>query len=115
MFGIAPLRVALAGALTAGLLIGALPAGAQRTAAGGGTLTIGVSNDALTLDTTLTTDEASGPVENLLFNSLVKLDGKAQIVPDLASSWKITGGGKIYTFHLRPGVTFHDGTQLTST
>ncbi|MDB5059495.1 MAG: Heme-binding protein [Chloroflexi bacterium] len=114
MSRLAPRRMALAGALTAGLLIGAVPTHAQRTAASTGTLTIGVTNDALTLDTTLTTDEASGPIENLLFNSLVKLDAKARIVPDLASSWTITNGGKTYTFHLRPGVMFHDGSALKS-
>jgi peptide/nickel transport system substrate-binding protein len=103
----------LAAALTA-MLLSALPAQAHHSTASSNTLTIGASNDALTLDPTLTTDEASGPVENLLFNSLVTLDAKVRIVPDLASSWTITDGGKTYTFHLRSGVTFHDGTPLTS-
>ena len=108
------LRAAFAGALAAGLLLSTAPARAHHVAASGGTLTIGASSDALTLDPTLTTDEASGPVENLLFNSLVKLNAKVQIVPDLASSWTITNGGRTYTFHLRPNVTFHDGTPMTS-
>jgi len=108
------LRAAFAGALAAGLLLSTAPARADHVAASGGTLTIGASNDALTLDPTLTTDEASGPIENLLFNSLVKLNAKVQIVPDLASSWSITDGGRAYTFHLRPNVTFHDGTPMTS-
>lgn len=73
-----PARALLAATLTA-VLVGALPAQAWHVAAANNTLTIGVTSDALTLDPTLTTDEASGPVENLLFNSLVKLDDKARV------------------------------------
>ena len=40
-------------------------------------------------------------------------DGKA-IVPDLATSWSANGAGTVYTFHLRPNVTFQDGTKLTA-
>src|SRR5579883_354935 len=110
------LRLGLLSALAVvSVLLGTLPAQAHRApATNGGTLTIGVTNDALTLDPTLTTDEASGPVENLLFNSLVKFNAKVQIVPDLASHWTISGDGKTYTFYLRPNVTFHDGSTMTS-
>jgi peptide/nickel transport system substrate-binding protein len=105
----------LATLAAASLLLGALPVHASRLAAtNASTLTIGATSDALTLDPTLTTDEASLPVENLLFNSLVKFNAKVQIVPDLASSWTISNDGKTYTFHLRPHVTFHDGSTMTS-
>jgi peptide/nickel transport system substrate-binding protein len=36
------------------------------------------------------------------------------IVPSLASSWTESANGLTYTFHLRPNVLFHDGTQMTS-
>lgn len=110
------LRLGLLAALAVvSLLLGTLPAHAHRVSAtNGGTLTIGVTNDALTLDPTLTTDEASGPVEDLLFNSLVKFNTKVQIVPDLASHWTISANGLTYTFYLRPNVTFHDGSRMTS-
>lgn len=39
---------------------------------------------------------------------------RAKIVPDLATSWKISASGLTYTFDLRHGVTFHDGTPFTS-
>ncbi len=32
-----------------------------------------------------------------------------QIIPDLATEWAITNGGKTYTFNLRQGVKFHKG------
>jgi len=109
-------RLHLAPAIIAlgAIVLGSVPANASHSAKEGGTLTIGATNDALTLDPTVTTDEASGPVEDLLFNSLVKFNAKVQIVPDLASSWKISADGMTYTFHLRSGVTFHDGTTMTS-
>lgn len=36
------------------------------------------------------------------------------IVPDLATSWSVSDHNQTYTFHLRHGVLFHDGTKLTS-
>ena len=37
-----------------------------------------------------------------------------QIAPRLATSWTVSADKKTYTFHLRHGVTFHDGTPFTS-
>jgi peptide/nickel transport system substrate-binding protein len=51
------------------------------------------------------------------FDNLIRRDprdsGKT-IIPDLAHSWEIAKDGKTYTFHLRQGVQFHDGAELTS-
>src|SRR4249920_2160783 len=64
----------------------------------------------------------SGTVGNIgtqgcMFDNLVRRDprdsGKT-IVPDLAHSWEIAKDGRTYTFHLRQGVQFHDGTDFTS-
>jgi peptide/nickel transport system substrate-binding protein len=38
----------------------------------------------------------------------------AKIVPDLATSWTVSANDEVYTFHLRHGVLFHDGTPFTS-
>ena len=47
-----------------------------------------------------------------LFNSLVTIDTDLNYVPDLAESWEILENGKVYVFHLRRGVKFHDGTDF---
>lgn len=47
-----------------------------------------------------------------MYEGLVRSNDKNQIVPDLATSWKPNATGTEWTFHIRPGVTFHDGTKL---
>jgi ABC-type transport system substrate-binding protein len=51
-------------------------------------------------------------VNQNLFNTLVTLDENLGFVPDLAESWDIQEQGKVYVFHLRRGVKFHDGTDF---
>lgn len=48
-----------------------------------------------------------------LFNALLAFDARMNIVPDLAESWKALPDGSL-EFILRQGVTFHDGSALTS-
>lgn len=45
---------------------------------------------------------------NQLFNGLVTLDKKLDVIPCLAERWKVSPDGKIYTFFLRKNVFFHD-------
>ena len=44
-----------------------------------------------------------------LFDSLVWINDDAVVEPALASSWEVSDDGKVYTFTLRQGVTFHNG------
>lgn len=39
-------------------------------------------------------------------------DGSLEIEPALAERWTVSDDGRSYTFHLRPGVRFHDGTRV---
>src|SRR5256714_5827078 len=64
----------------------------------------------------------SGTINNLgwgagMCDKLIRRDprdsGKT-IIRDLAHSWEIAKDGKTYTFHLRQGVQFHDGAELTA-
>jgi peptide/nickel transport system substrate-binding protein len=65
------------------------------------------------LDPRIGTDAVSQRLDSLIFSSLVELD--AQRIPrgDLAEKWE-TPDPVTYIFHLRSGVKFHDGRQLTS-
>jgi ABC-type transport system substrate-binding protein len=64
----------------------------------------------------------SGTINSLgsqavMFDNLIRhdpRDGGQTIIPDLAHSWEIAKDAKTYTFHLRDGVQFHDGAELTS-
>jgi peptide/nickel transport system substrate-binding protein len=53
-------------------------------------------------------------VWNNTHNSLVTLDPDFNIVPDLAEKWDILDEGRVYVFHLRKGVKFHDGTDFNA-
>src|SRR5438045_5734084 len=65
-------------------------------------------------------DPASGPdansnlAINMIFSGLVRQDSDLNIKPEQATSWEATGGNKVYTFHLKPEITFSDGTPITA-
>lgn len=54
------------------------------------------------------------PALSMIFESLVAYKDDGTIGPGLAKSWDISPDGTTYTFHLREGVTFHDGTPFNS-
>ncbi|MBM7389799.1 peptide/nickel transport system substrate-binding protein [Clavibacter michiganensis] len=49
-----------------------------------------------------------------LYNRLVKLDEKGETIPDLAEEWTASADGVTWTFRLRRGVRFHDGSRFTA-
>lgn len=51
---------------------------------------------------------------NTIFETLTGVDEQGNPVPKLAESWEISTDGKTYTFHLRKGVKFHDGTPFNA-
>ncbi len=47
-----------------------------------------------------------------LYEGLVRVDEQGELHPQLAEGWEVSGDGRVYTFSLRSGVLFHDGTAL---
>jgi len=65
-----------------------------------------------TLDPALCTDAASAGYIVEIFSGLVTLDSELKVVEDIAESYDISPDGRTYTFHLREGVTFHNGKEV---
>ena len=61
-----------------------------------------------TLDPAFAKDQSTIWATSQIFNSLVKMDVNLKVQPSIAKSWEISEDGKIYTFHLRSDVNFHD-------
>jgi len=78
------------------------------------TLTIATGTDASTFDPHFTTDSATEVLNKSLYNNLVRFNTKMEIVPDLATKWEVSADGLTWTFELRDGVKFHDGTPFNA-
>jgi peptide/nickel transport system substrate-binding protein len=77
------------------------------------TVIVGRPADALSLDPGRVGDNESVEVVEQIFETLLTYDAAAREVrPGLASSWKVSDDGRVWTFALRQGIRFHDGTAL---
>jgi peptide/nickel transport system substrate-binding protein len=80
----------------------------------GGTFTFARDFEPLTFDPVLASDNGSEWLTFNIFDTLIGTNSAAQSVPTgIATGWKITNGGKTYTFDIRQGVKFSDGTPMT--
>jgi peptide/nickel transport system substrate-binding protein len=101
-----------------------------------GTLIVGKAGDAMGLDPARVSDDESVEVAEQIFEHLVRYRpastdagresgrggpdelrsagglGPLDVEPQLAVAWEVDPHGTVWTFHLRPGVRFHDGTPL---
>ncbi|HYG60641.1 MAG TPA: ABC transporter substrate-binding protein [Symbiobacteriaceae bacterium] len=75
---------------------------------------IGLNADPPKLDPHQSTALVDRQVFQSLFDRLVDVDKDLKIVPVLAEKWTISDDGKTYTFTLRQGVKFHDGTDFNA-
>src|SRR5579884_2990261 len=100
------------GATAAGW-VGTPGAGAQG-ARRGGTLRVALESDPPNMDPHRSTAAVDRQVFQNLYDKLVDTDEKLNVVPMLATSWSISADAKVYTFRLRSGVTFHDGTPFNA-
>ncbi|MBI4713034.1 MAG: hypothetical protein HY762_07025 [Planctomycetes bacterium] len=54
------------------------------------------------------------PLLQLIYNGLLKMNQEMSLIPDLAESYEMSDDGLVWTFHLRPGVRFHDGIEMSA-
>ena len=83
-------------------------------AAGGNVLRIGIGTTPNTLDPMLTTIGDEYIYNCLAFNGLTRIREDLQLEGDLAERWDTSPDAKTWTFHLRPGVKFHNGATLVA-
>ena len=68
----------------------------------------------LTLDPAFLTDIYGVPVAQQVFDGLVEFDANLNVVPSIAKSWQASYDGLVWTFHLRQGVKFHHGREVSA-
>jgi peptide/nickel transport system substrate-binding protein len=107
------LRSVLRSAATAAsvAMVCACPVQAQKT---GGSLAVGLELDIAGFDPLKVGvfDTSANMAASLIFDTLTYLDDKGDAQPKLAVSWSHSDDYKTWTFKLRPGVKFHDGTAF---
>src|SRR5215510_6689050 len=100
------LAVVIVGLLGPALAVSAQPAG---------TLVVGLVAEPVNLDPAQVTDLNSNRVGRRIVETLVTFpDESTQVVPGLAESWTISKDGLRYSFKLRKGIAFHDGTPFNA-
>ena len=70
--------------------------------------------DIATFDPGQATDLYSGEAIDAIFTGMVQLNDKLEVTPQMATGWTTSSDNLTWTFHLRSGLQFSDGTQLTS-
>lgn len=115
-------RVIRAAAIGTVLSLGlaACSAGGSTENQDGGTLAIGIESETDVLDPQVAGGWVSWRVNRQMYEPLVQEDLSTPsadaaipaLKPGLAESWEISPDGLVYTFNIRPGVKFHDGTDL---
>lgn len=86
------------------------------TAAEDGLLRVAALYDISTMDVAQTTDNYMVPMNvfDRLFESVVQSDGSTGVVPSLADGYEVSDDGLTYTFTLKDGVVFSNGSALTA-
>ena len=79
----------------------------------GGSVVYGMTQDLASLDPHVDTDAGTRDVVFNLYEGLVKPTSDGGFIPAVASDYIISDDAKTYTFTLRDGITFHDGTPVT--
>ena len=99
-----------AGLAATALLLVAAPSIAQQPKV----LRVTMHADVRTLDPFWTTQTIAGIHGMMVYDTLFSLDTDLNPQPQMVDSWTVSDDRKVYTFTLRDGLTFHDGSPVTS-
>ncbi|MFD9033658.1 ABC transporter substrate-binding protein [Streptomyces sp. NPDC059567] len=103
-------------ALVSALALASVATGCGAGSGGGdgrdGRIVYAVDSQPDCLDPQISPYDVTAALGRNIFDSLVSMDAEGRIRPWLATSWQISGDGRAYTFRLRDGVRFHDGTAF---
>ncbi len=81
----------------------------------GGTMIMGINTGLSTFNPLMSADSPSGPVTSIAFDTLYAINPtNSEPFPRLLERWDLAADGVTYTFHVRQGVTWHDGTPFTA-
>jgi len=76
--------------------------------------TVALYADAVTLDPFDTNDNLSYSIERTMYDGLIGFTPEMKLKPQLALSWDASPDARVFTFRLRRGVKFHDGTPFNA-
>ena len=111
-------KVALAAVAVAALAVAGCAESNRDDSSGGSkkdTLVFGVAGDPKVLDPSFASDGESLRVARQVFETLVRPEeGGTKVTPGLAETWTPDAAGTTWTFKLRSGVKFHDGTEFNA-
>lgn len=91
-----------------------LTAPGRALAAEGGSVTIAWPSDVPSWDPQQRTQPDAQPIYKLVFEQPIKQDADLAFTPGLFTEWSLAEDGLSLSFKLREGVTFHDGSPLTT-
>jgi peptide/nickel transport system substrate-binding protein len=97
-----------------GTATAAATSSAAQTPTSGGNLVFAVNEVENSLNPAYSALDVTGVIDRNIFDSLVVQTGPDSFGPWLATHWTISPDGKTYTFTLRRGVTFQDGTPFNA-
>ncbi|MGN0382982.1 MAG: ABC transporter substrate-binding protein [Eubacterium sp.] len=86
----------------------------QSNAASGGSVVVGITQDLDSLDPHSMAYAGTREVLFNVFEGLVKADSNGDLIPAVASDYTVSDDADIYTFTIRDGITFHDGSEVTA-
>jgi len=96
------------------LALGLVFSGLEAQSQDDNVLRVGITQQIINLDPHVATAFSSFRVMEQVYEGLMRFDSDSALQPALAESFDVSDDGLTYTFNLRSGVTFHDGSAFTA-